>query len=63
MRPDRMRRFIAENPQGKHCMYRYAPAEYGLDVASERERFARYTERFGIEPEPEGPIAGRVRDL
>ena len=60
---DRMRRFIDENPQGKHGVHRYAAAEYGLDAAVERERFARYTDRFGIEPEPEGPIAGRVRDL
>jgi hypothetical protein len=60
---DRMRRFVDENPQGKHGMHRYAPAEYGLDVATERARFARYTTRFGIEPEPEGAIAGRVRDL
>jgi len=60
---DRMRRFVDENPQGKHGVHRYAPAEYGLDVATERVRFARYAERFGIEPEPEGPVAGRVRDL
>jgi hypothetical protein len=60
---DRMRRFIDENPQGKHGVHRYAPEEYGLDVTAERERFVRYTDRFGIEPEPEGPIAGRVRDL
>jgi hypothetical protein len=60
---DRMRRFVDENPQGKHGVHRYAPAEYGLDAGDERLRFARYTERFGIEPEPEGPLAGRVRDL
>jgi hypothetical protein len=60
---DRMRRFVEENPPGKHGVHRYAAAEYGLDVSAERERFARYTDRFGIEPEPEGPIAGRVRDL
>jgi sulfotransferase family protein len=60
---DRMRRFIDENPQGKHGVHRYAPEEYGLDAATERKRFARYADRFGIESEPEGPIAGRVRDL
>ncbi len=60
---DRMRSFISENPQGKHGVHHYAPAEYGLDVGTERERFARYTTRFAIEPEPDGPIAGRVRDL
>ena len=60
---DRMRRFIADNPQGKHGVHRYAPAEYGLDVPALRARFARYSDRFGIEAEPEGPLAGRVRDL
>ena len=60
---DRMRQFVEQNPQGKHGVHRYAPAEYGLDVATERKRFARYTDRFGIEPEPEGPLSGRVRDL
>lgn len=60
---DRMRAFVAENPQGKHGVHRYAPAEYGLRADAVRERFARYTERFGVEPEPVGPLAGRVRDL
>jgi hypothetical protein len=60
---DAMRRFIDANPQGKHGLHRYEPEEYGLDVADERARFARYTTRFGIEPEPAGPVAGRVRDL
>jgi hypothetical protein len=38
---DRMRAFIAENPQGKHGVHRYRAAEYGIDVARERERFRR----------------------
>jgi hypothetical protein len=60
---DRMRAFIDDNPQGKHGMHRYAPADYGLRADAVRERFRRYTERFGVEPEAEGPLAGRVRDL
>ena len=61
---DRMRAFVAANPQGKHGVHRYRPAEYGLDPDRERERFRRYTERFGIEAEPEGgPAGARVRDL
>jgi hypothetical protein len=61
---DRMRAFVAANPQGKHGVHRYRAAEYGLDPAGERERFRRYTERFGIEAEPEGgPAGARVRDL
>ncbi|MFP8881811.1 MAG: sulfotransferase [Myxococcota bacterium] len=60
---DAMCVFIAENPQGKHGLHRYTPEEYGLDVATERERFARYTGRFGIEPEAAGSIEGKLRDL
>lgn len=60
---DRMRRFVADNPQGKHGVHRYRPQEYGIDVSRERERFRRYSERFGILPEPEGPREGRVRDF
>jgi len=60
---DRMRSFVAANPQGKHGVHRYRPQEYGIDVPRERERFRRYSERFGIEPEPEGPREGRVRDF
>ncbi len=60
---DRMRRFVDANPQAKHGVHRYTPEQYGLDVGTERERFARYAERFGIAAEPSGPIAGRVRDL
>jgi hypothetical protein len=60
-----MRAFVAANPQGKHGVHRYRASEYGLEPAQERERFRRYTERFGIEAEPEGEAtAGAlVRDL
>jgi hypothetical protein len=60
---DAMRRFIAENPQGKHGVHRYRPREYGLDVARERERFRRYTDHYGIEPEGAGAQPGALRDL
>ncbi len=60
---DRMRAFVAENPQGKHGVHRYRPEEYGLDVTRERDRFRRYTERFGIREEASGIQAGAVRDL
>jgi len=59
----RMRDFVAANPQGKHGTHFYRPEEYGLDVPTERERFRRYTERFGIEAEAEGRQGGAVRDL
>ena len=60
---DRMRAFVADNPQGAHGLHRYRPEEYGLDVERERERFRRYSERFGIEPESAGPQPGAIRDL
>jgi cytochrome c5 len=61
---DRMRAFIAANPQGKHGVHSYRASEYGLDPGVERQRFARYIERFGIEIEPEGAARdAKVRDL
>jgi hypothetical protein len=43
-----MRRFLAENPQGKHGPHRYDLAQFGLDPEAERERFRAYRERFGF---------------
>jgi hypothetical protein len=60
---DRMRAFLADNPQGKHGGHHYAPEEYGLDPAAEHERFAAYIERYAIPVEAEGPVRGIVRDL
>lgn len=60
---DAMRVFLAENPQGKHGTHRYAPEQYGLDVERERQRFAAYTDRYGIAIEAAGPVRGVVRDL
>lgn len=48
----RMRRFLAENPRDKHGRHRYTLADAGLDVATERRRYARYQERFAIPSEP-----------
>jgi len=48
----RMRAWIAANPQGKHGGHKYTLAQFGLTPGAIRERFARYAERFGIEPEP-----------
>jgi hypothetical protein len=43
-----IREHIAANPKGKHGTHDYALEEYGLDADTVRERFASYTERFGI---------------
>lgn len=48
----RMRRFLAANPADKHGRHRYTLADAGLDVATERRRYAAYQERFGVASEP-----------
>lgn len=47
----RMRSFLGDNPQGKHGEHRYAPEQFGLDLATVRERFRFYTEHFQVAPE------------
>jgi Sulfotransferase family len=47
----RMRAFLAENPRDKHGRHRYALSSAGLDPATERGRYARYQERFGVPSE------------
>jgi hypothetical protein len=49
-----MRAFMDEHPRGRHGGVRYDLAAFGLDAGELRERFAFYTERFGIDPEPPG---------
>lgn len=46
-----MRRFMAENPQGKGGVHRYSLEEFGLHSDEERRRFQFYLDYFGIEPE------------
>jgi hypothetical protein len=47
----RMRGFLADNPQGKHGKHTYTLEEFGLDRATERERFRFYQEYYGVETE------------
>jgi hypothetical protein len=47
----RMRAFLEANPKDKHGAHRYGLGDTGLDVARERERFAKYRQRFAIESE------------
>jgi hypothetical protein len=49
----RMRRFLAENPKDKHGAHRYALAAAGLDAVTERRRYARYVQRYGVVSETE----------
>lgn len=48
---DAMGRFMDANRPGKHGKHAYTPEQYGIDVPTERERFRRYTDRYGIEAE------------
>ncbi len=43
-----MRRWRDDTPKDKHGTRQIDPADYGLDKAALRERFAFYRERFGI---------------
>ncbi len=44
----RMRRYLAENPRDRHGAHRYTLEASGLDPATERRRYARHQELFGI---------------
>ena len=46
-----MRRWHAENPQGRHGEHRYRASDYALDPRELSERFAAYRARFGVERE------------
>jgi hypothetical protein len=48
---EKMRWFIADNPQGKHGIHRYSPEEYGIDPQVVRREFRPYIERFDLPPE------------
>jgi hypothetical protein len=43
-----MRRYLADNPKGKHGRHAYALEEYGLSRGAVRERFKDYIERYDI---------------
>jgi hypothetical protein len=46
-----MEEFVAANPKGRFGAHRYDLADFGLDAAEVRERFAGYIERYGVELE------------
>jgi len=47
----RISRLVAAKPNGGYATRHSHLEEYGLDPVVERERYARYVERFGIRPE------------
>ena len=48
----RMRGYLAENPRAGHGVHDYSLASFGLDAETVSQTFKRYSERFGIRPEP-----------
>lgn len=46
-----LREWHRTHPQHRHGEHRYSAADFGLEAAVMRERFAAYIERFGIEAE------------
>ena len=44
----RMRRYLAEHPQHQHGVHEYSLSRFGLDLATEQERFRFYRERFAL---------------
>jgi len=45
---ERVRRYLAEKPQGKFGRHRYSPEEWGFDSGELRERFRPYTDHYGV---------------
>ncbi len=49
---ERMRAFLGDNAADKHGTHQYALGATGLDVETERRRYTRYQQHFGIASEP-----------
>jgi hypothetical protein len=49
---DRIRQSATDEPTGGYGVNRYRLEDYGLDPATERDKFAEYAEYFLIAPEP-----------
>jgi hypothetical protein len=44
--------YLAARPQHKHGTHRYRAEDFGLDLDDIRERYAPYTDQYGVEHEP-----------
>ncbi|WP_193610574.1 sulfotransferase family protein [Nocardioides lijunqiniae] len=55
---DAMAASVADRPRGAFGTHAYDVAQYGLDEGALRERFAGYSERYGVEPERPGAVTG-----
>jgi hypothetical protein len=47
----RMERYLAAHPQSRHGGHRYRFADTGLDLATERQRYAAYSARYAVREE------------
>ena len=54
----RISQMVAESPNGGYGSNRYSPEDYQIDLTVERERYAAYTEYFGMEVPPVRAPAG-----
>ncbi len=48
---ERMTRYVAEKPRGKHGAHRYSLEDYGLEKESVHERYSVYMDQYGVEAE------------
>ena len=48
----RMRAYLVESPRAGHGVHDYDLESFGLDAGTVSQTFKRYSERFGIRPEP-----------
>jgi hypothetical protein len=46
-----MRRYLADNPQGKHGVHSYGLEQFGLEASDLDRHFADYVAHFGVAPE------------
>ena len=54
-----MEDYLSANPRDAYGVHRYSLPAFGLDAGQERQRFARYCERFGIENEAHPQNSGK----
>jgi hypothetical protein len=45
---ERLGSYVRQNPKGRHGPHRYASRDFGLTDGAIAERFAAYSERFGV---------------
>jgi hypothetical protein len=54
----RIKAYVAANPNGGYGQLSHRIEDYGIDASRERQRFAAYVETFGVGPERRSRLAG-----